>query len=215
MSFQEPPPELIPGQTVELAVSASHGGTAEDAGAGIQFWYTGDGVHMLPDTVLAYAPWQVGFDGTSAKTYSFEVPQAYSDGEEIEIYASLWNAEPCLVIWKYRAAVSEEGDEPQKPEEQKVEEPSEDDRRKPVIVLPGIYGSYLASVWDQEAWIYNRGLHPDLLAIDPLANYYDDLVVTLKNAGYVEGQDLFLGAYDWRMPPGPFDGTYDGVITVS
>ena len=45
-----------------------------------------------------------------------------------------------------------------------------------------------------------------------MAHYYDDIIVTLKNAGYVEGEDLFAGAYDWRLPPGPVDGTYDGVI---
>jgi hypothetical protein len=212
VSFQEPPAQLIPGETVELAVSASHGGTAEDAGLGIQFWYTGDGVHIQPEEVLRYAPWHDAFDGTSSKTYSFEVPQAYFDGEEIEIYASLWNAEPSLVVWRYRAAVSED-ETPAKEPEQKMEEPVEDEQQKPVIILPGIYGSYLASAWwDQREWIYNRGLSPDLLALDPLANYYDDMVMTLKNAGYVEGQDLFLGAYDWRMPPGPVDGSYDGVI---
>ncbi|NIV39090.1 MAG: hypothetical protein GWN58_59645, partial [Anaerolineae bacterium] len=67
-------------------------------------------------------------------------------------------------------------------------------------------------VFDQHTWLYNRGIDPTLLTIDPLAHAYDDIIVTLKNAGYVEGQDLFIGAYDWRVPPGPVDGAYDGVI---
>jgi hypothetical protein len=211
-SFQEPPAELIPGQTVELQVTFSHGGsTTEGPGIGIQFWYSSDSFKLEPDGVAAYAPWRDEFDGTSSASYTFEVPQAYSDGAEFEIYASIWNAPPCQVTWKYRAEVSEDKSESQ---EQKTEEepPPKDESRKPVIILPGIYGSYLASVWDQHTWIYNRGLDPSLLAIDPLAHFYDDIIVTLKNAGYVEGQDLFIGAYDWRMPPGPVDGAYDGVL---
>jgi len=210
-SFQEPPAQLIPGQTVELQATFSHGGTAEGAGIGIQFWYSGDGVAFEPASAFGYYPWHDGFDGTSSATYSFDVPQAYFDGEQFEIYASLWNAEPCLVVWKYRAEVIEDEKQSQEPKEEE-QIPTEDESRKPVIVLPGIYGSYLASVWDQHTWIYNRGLDPSLLAIDPLARFYDDIIVTLKNAGYVEGENLFIGAYDWRMPPGPFDGTYDGVI---
>ena len=211
VSFQEPPAELVPGQIVELTASAAHSGTAEDAGCGIQFWYSSDDVNMQPETVLAYAPWHEAFDGTSSATYSFEVPQAYSDGEEIEIWAGLWNAPPCAVVWRYRAEVVEDEKEIEEPKVDE-EEPPKDEARKPVIVLPGIYGSYLASTLDQYTWLYNRGIDPGLLAIDPLAHYYDDLIVTLKNAGYVEGEDLFIGAYDWRVPPGPVDGTYDGVL---
>ena len=213
VSFQAPPAELVVGETVELAASFSHSGAAEDAGFGVQFWYSGEGVKMQPPSAFGYAPWQNGFDGTSAATWTFEVPSAYSDGEEIEIYASLWNEPPCLVVWKYRAVVGEEEKQPEGPREE--ETPDEDEVRKPVIVLPGIYGSYLASSFRAyyfSTWEKYRGLAPDLLRIDPLSYGYDDILQTLKNAGYVEGEDLFAGAYDWRLPPGPFDGTYDGVI---
>jgi hypothetical protein len=211
VNFDKPPPQLTPGETVELAANFSHGGTAEDAGVALQFWYDGDGVYMEPDTTSWYSPWHEGFDGTSTATYSFEVPQAYYDGEEFVIHASLWNIPPCHVAWKYRTVLVEDEKQPEGPKEEPTAA-EEDERRKPVIVLPGIYGSYLASTWDQKTWIYNRGLDPSLLTIDPLAHFYDDIIVTLKNAGYEEGRDLFIGAYDWRMPPGPFDGAHDGVI---
>jgi len=210
-NFEKPPAELVPGETIELVVTFSHSGTAQDAGIGILFWYSSDDVDIEPATPFNYSPWKSAFDGTSSATYTFEVPQAYSDGE-MAIYASLWNAEPCLVVWKYRAEPPKEEQEKHEQEKAEEEPPIEDEARKPVIILPGIYGSYLASVWDQHTWLYNRGLHPSLLAIDPLAHYYDDIIVTLKNAGYVEGEDLFIGAYDWRMPPGPVDGSYDGVL---
>ncbi len=68
----------------------------------VQFWYDSEQVNIQPDTVFAYAPWAEDFDGTTEATYSFKVPPATSGGE-IEIYGSWWNAEPCLVIWKYQA----------------------------------------------------------------------------------------------------------------
>ena len=210
-SLQKPPAELVPGESVELTATFSHSGTAEDAGLGVLFWYTGEGVAMQPDTAFGYAPWNSAFDGTSSATYTFVVPPA-RDGAEMEIFASFWNAPPSLVVWKYQA--QQTGDEGPSPEPtlEGEEPPVEDGPRKPVIVLPGIYGSYLDSYWSQKTWVYNRGLAPDLLRIDPLGHFYNDIIETLKNAGYVEGEDLFAGAYDWRMPPGPFDGAYDGVI---
>ena len=210
-SFQKPPAELVPGQTVELVATFSHSGTAEDAGVVLRFQYNGEGVAMQPATAFGYAPWYDGFDGTSSATYTFDVPQAYSGGE-IEIYAGLWNAAPSQVIWKYQAEPAGDVSPTPEPTQEEEEPPPEDEPRKPVIILPGIYGSYLDSYWSQKTWVYNRGLAPDLLRIDPLGHFYNDIIETLKNAGYVEGEDLFAGAYDWRMPPGPFDGAYDGVI---
>jgi len=100
--FEKPPLKLTPGETIELVFGSSHSGTAQDGGTWIQFWYDSVDVNIQPKTVFAYAPWAEGFDGTTDGTYSFEVPSA-SSGSEIEISASWWNAEPCLVIWKYQA----------------------------------------------------------------------------------------------------------------
>jgi len=123
--FEKPPLKLTPGETIELILGFSHSGTAEDGGIGVQFWYDSEDVDIQPDTVFAYAPWAESFDGTTDGTYSFEVPSA-SSGSEIEIYASWWNAEPCLVIWKYQAQeVSGAADEEVAPDQ--VEEPVLDD----------------------------------------------------------------------------------------
>lgn len=83
---------------------------------------------------------------------------------------------------------------------------------RPVMVIPGIFGSYYFSDAIHEQWNLNRGVHPDLVVIDPLTRAYDDLVQTLKNVGYEAGKDLFIVAYDWRLTPGPVDGVYDGHI---
>lgn len=212
-SFQQPPAELVPGATVELTATLSHGGTAADGGIGVHFWYASQDVSMQPRATFFYSPWDQAFDGTSSATFAFVVPWVYSSTETIEIQAAFWNAAPCVVVWKYRAQDADgPGTTTPDPDPDDPDPTAPDEPRKPVIILPGIYGSHVASVWYQKTWGLSRGLHPDLLAIDPLAHYYDDIIVTLKNAGYVEGEDLFAGAYDWRLPPGPADGTYDGVI---
>jgi hypothetical protein len=210
-SFQQPPAELVPGVTVDLTATFSHSGTADDGGIGILFWYTGKGVGMQPSQPFSCAPWNPASGATSSAMFSFVVPPTYS-GAEIEIRAAIWNAAPCYVAWKYRAQDADDPGTTPDPDPGDEEPPAQDEPRKPIIILPGIYGSYMASWNDHPTWVKNRGIHPNLLAIDPLAHYYDDIIVTLKNAGYVEGEDLFAGAYDWRLPPGPVDGTYDGVI---
>ncbi len=100
--FEKPPLQMTSGETVELSYGFSHSGMAEDGGTRVQFWYDSEDVDIQPETVFAYAPWADNFDGIATGEYSFKVPPAAS-GSEIEIYASWWNAEPCLVIWKYQA----------------------------------------------------------------------------------------------------------------
>ena len=75
--------------------------------------------------------------------------------------------------------------------------------RNPVLVVPGIVGTFAKN--DYLHWLMNRGEHPDNLQIDPLGGYYNDIIATLKKAGYVEGHDLFVANYDWRVLPGPID----------
>lgn len=83
--------------------------------------------------------------------------------------------------------------------------------RKPVLILPGIGGSFPRNE-DFGEWLLDRGVAPDTLEIDYLNNTYDDLIKTLENAGYQQGVALFVATYDWRLNPGPIDGTIDGVI---
>jgi endonuclease I len=88
--------------------------------------------------------------------------------------------------------------------------------RNPVIIVPGIAGT-LVDPSDSDAykeWLTNRGVPADTLELDPLTHAYDDLIATLThpNVNYVLDNDLFVCKYDWRMPPGPFDGQIDGTI---
>jgi len=93
--------------------------------------------------------------------------------------------------------------------------PFEQIEKRPVILLPGIVGSFVNDVAGDEVreWALNRGLAPDELQIDPFANTYDDLIQTFINSGYVLDQDLFVVPYDWRLPIAPTDSSQDGIIS--
>ena len=66
-----------------------------------------------------------------------------------------------------------------------------------------------------DEWLTTRGLHPDKLVIEPFAQSYHNVVKTLENAGYVQGQDLFVSTWDWRTPVAPVDNVNDGSLTAS
>jgi len=85
--------------------------------------------------------------------------------------------------------------------------------RPPVLVLPGIAATYAADENDLGPWLFQRGIHPSGMQIDPLGHFYDDLLQTLDNAGYTPGEDLFAATYDWRVTPAPVDGVFDGVVS--
>lgn len=76
-------------------------------------------------------------------------------------------------------------------------------KRKPVLIVPGFFGSQFFAQSE-------LGLAPDQMSISV---FYYNLINSLKNAGYKEGEDLFLAPYDWRLPPGPNDGVADGKIS--
>lgn len=83
---------------------------------------------------------------------------------------------------------------------------------RPLLFLPGIGGTFAAAGWENY-WYTHRGIEPTKLQVDPIGGTYEDLIQTLDNVGYTLNQDLFIANYDWRMPPGPKDGTFDGVLT--
>ncbi len=56
--------------------------------------------------------------------------------------------------------------------------------REPVIIVPGILGSWKR----QGEWV-----------IDPILHTYDNLYNTLKQAGYMPDMDLYTFAYDWSV----------------
>ncbi|HTK82989.1 MAG TPA: DUF3466 family protein, partial [Bacteroidota bacterium] len=84
--------------------------------------------------------------------------------------------------------------------------------RRPVLIIPGVGATYSADVSSDLTWLIHRGVPPSQLQIDPMTKVYHDLIQTLKNVGYVEGKDLFRVNYDWRLPPGPDDGSIDGRV---
>ncbi len=83
----------------------------------------------------------------------------------------------------------------------------------PVLIVPGIAGTYSDIAIFDHFWLTNRGVHPDNLQIDPLGRVYHDLIRTFKNLGYEEGKDLFVVNYDWRLMPGPMDNQFDGHVS--
>ena len=82
-----------------------------------------------------------------------------------------------------------------------------------MLVIPGIGGTYASDVTNDAFWLMHRGVAPAALQIDPLSGAYDNVIKTLENVGYVQGEDLFVVNYDWRLPPGPDDGVIDGQIS--
>jgi len=85
-------------------------------------------------------------------------------------------------------------------------------KRTPVLILPGVAATYASESVDFTHWLFNRGVEPEAMIIDPLGHFYDDMLQTLDNAGYTPGVDLFAATYDWRVVPGPSDGVSDGVV---
>jgi hypothetical protein len=86
--------------------------------------------------------------------------------------------------------------------------------KTPILILPGIAGTFpLPGDGNMTYWLTHRGVAPDQLEIDPLEHVYDGLIETLTNAGYRPNEDLFVANYDWRVAPGPDDGTQDGHIS--
>ena len=76
--------------------------------------------------------------------------------------------------------------DPQNPTGQPDAEPPDEEPgiTAPVIVIPGIFGSW------------NVG---DGLKLDPIFHTYDNLVDALKLSGYQEGETLFTFPYQWRF----------------
>ncbi|MBI5759845.1 MAG: hypothetical protein HZA46_15105, partial [Planctomycetales bacterium] len=101
--------------------------------------------------------------------------------------------------------------------------------RTPVLVVPGFFGSFALDVpgvtgddGNYRQFLITQGLPPTQLQLDPLIHAYEDIVITLERAGYVQGKDLFLAPYDWRLNVAPItpdqdqhDGTIAGVSAAS
>ncbi|PIX91897.1 MAG: hypothetical protein COZ27_00355, partial [Candidatus Moranbacteria bacterium CG_4_10_14_3_um_filter_41_65] len=62
----------------------------------------------------------------------------------------------------------------------------ERDFRDPVVIIPGIMGSW-------------KMTQANGFELDPVMGTYDDLLETLKKDGYTDNKNIFLFPYDWRM----------------
>ena len=82
----------------------------------------------------------------------------------------------------------------------------------PLLVVPGFGGTMPADDTDLTEWLTTRGIAPQKLQVDPLANVYDDLIATLEAVGYIKEQTLFVANWDWRVPVAPQDGTANGIL---
>jgi hypothetical protein len=84
-------------------------------------------------------------------------------------------------------------------------------------VVPGIGGSLPPNLDPQHldeliAFLTKRGVDPSTLQLDPYRHTYDNLINNLTSQGYVNNQDLFQAAYDWRLPLAPTNTAFDGHI---
>ncbi len=65
--------------------------------------------------------------------------------------------------------------------------------KTPVILIPGFMSS-----WNKQAIFYQQQVNQPEWKLGSYAREYDGIINTLKNLGYVENQDYFVFAYDWR-----------------
>lgn len=160
--FEKPPLQLIPGETSTLNVKFEHSGSAVDAGATVQFWYSSENVNIEPDEVFGYAPWSQYFSGDDTTTYTIVVPPASSDAE-ISIVASWWNCGACVVIWTYKAAQTgntadgnistEQADVPEEDIPSNSDESSRQNPLPPWITNPQIVRDYDGLVYEVPQWL--------------------------------------------------------------
>ena len=176
--FEKPPLKITPGETIELIAGFSHSGTAEDAGISVGFLYDSESVNIQADftfdNTFIYAPWAEGFDDITEETYTFDVPPATS-GSEIEIYAGLWNAPPCTVIWKYKAQeaqpdAGELGEAEEAGEQQDVAEMADN---TPATgsgqdVAPGKLAGHVLALTGEVTVVSRNGEHHPLKRGDPV-----------------------------------------------
>ena len=73
---------------------------------------------------------------------------------------------------------------------------------RPVLIIPGI-GASLPEDGDFRDWLTNRGVDPESLQIETGGIDVLNIIETLQRAGYVEGTNLFVAPWDWRLPAGP------------
>lgn len=66
-------------------------------------------------------------------------------------------------------------------------------QQSPVILIPG----FLAS-WNKEAILHNKATNFSQWQLNPMVKEYQGIKTTFNNLGYINNQDFFIFAYDWR-----------------
>jgi len=92
---------------------------------------------------------------------------------------------------------------------------------QPLLFIHGFGGTLGADTSEagQLNYLTHRGLSPDQLVLEPLANSYSDIIASLVNVGYdlldvAEGiaGTLVNAIWDWRVPVAETDGDNNGVL---
>lgn len=63
------------------------------------------------------------------------------------------------------------------------------------ILIPGMGAS-----WSSDALVYGRNVSDESWKMTPFAKNYDQLILSLVNAGYKQNSDFWVWNYDWRKP---------------
>ncbi|MDA1273124.1 MAG: hypothetical protein O2960_03590, partial [Verrucomicrobia bacterium] len=94
---------------------------------------------------------------------------------------------------------------------------------RPVLFIHGFAGSLTDDLTPAgfDNFLLNRGLSPDLLALEPLSNGYSDIMQSLENIGYVNGTNApgvlgtaFAALWDWRVTVADTNDTDgDGILS--
>jgi hypothetical protein len=77
----------------------------------------------------------------------------------------------------------------------------------PILLVPGFAASMPADSSTVDEWLTHRGISPDKLQVDPVGDTYQDLLQTLRNAGYRDHADTSdpgnprdaAGIATWRL----------------
>ena len=94
---------------------------------------------------------------------------------------------------------------------------------RPLLFIPGFGGTHAADATSVgiDEWYLTRGISPDKLVLEPLANSYSDFIQSLANVGYVNGTNqsgidgtLYEVLWDWRVTVADTtDATGDGNLS--
>jgi hypothetical protein len=102
INFDSPPARWVPREEITLTANASHSGTVNEGGGGLGLTFQYTYYDRALDPIYSYLPYNPTWEGSASQSWTLTAPFA-SEGEEFELWASLWNSPPCAVVWTYQA----------------------------------------------------------------------------------------------------------------